>query len=113
MNAPLKFIATSIFTAISLSSCVQQSKYDIVCNENFRLQEQVKDLISVASQKDTLIKELQAQLEDAQPQISDSSTINKDKGKDELNAVGVFFNERANIQGYLASTRIVNSNKYV
>lgn len=108
MNAPLKFIAISLFTAISLSSCVQQSKYDRVCNENFRLQEQVKDLILETNQKDNLIKELQSQLEDAQQRTYDSSTTNKDKGKDELNGVRNFLNERGDRQENLAFIKVKN-----
>jgi len=108
MNTKLKLIIIASIAAITLPSCIQKSRYDKVCEENYQLQEKIKDLISEASKKNLIIKDLQSQLENIQQQVSNTSTVNEDKGKDELKSVESFLNE-GDMQGSLASTKVQNN----
>ena len=103
MNTKLKILFFALSVIIAFSSCVKKSRYDKVCEENYRLQEQIKSLISETSKKDFVIKELKAKLENTKQQKAEQPPTNTVK-EPSLNG-GSFLNERDCMQGILASVK--------
>lgn len=91
MNTPTKFITYSLFVAMSLTSCVQQSKYDEVCAENSDLQKKINDLDSIMNQQNNQLSNLQT--ENSNQSYAADENVNK--GKDELQYVESTLNDIA------------------
>lgn len=103
MNTKLKILVFTLSTVTVFSSCVKKSRYDKVCVENYRLQEQIKSLISETSKKDLVINELKAELKNTKQQKTEQPAINTEKAPTQN--VGSFLNERDCMQGTLASVK--------
>ncbi|WP_321519041.1 hypothetical protein [uncultured Bacteroides sp.] len=106
MNTKLKILVFTISTVIVFSSCVKKSRFDKVCEENYRLQEQIKSLMSETTKKDIVINELKAKLENTKQQKTEQPAANTEKAPTQNE--GSFLNERYYMQGTLASAKSQN-----